>query len=90
MHIYTRGLEHLEGIINKDEDSVFHKHSVDSHDGNLQPSDYIMAVTGVYGGDATKRQVAEAIIIQHKQGPQLLNRRDGWRQVNLPHIDLGR
>ena len=87
---YTRGLEHLEGIINKDENSVFHKHNVDSHDGNLQPSDYIMTVTGVYGGDATKRHVAEAIIIQHTQGPQLLNRRDEWRQGNLPHIDLGR
>ena len=38
----------------------------------------------------TKRQVAESIIIQHPQGLQLLNRRDEWRQVNLPYIVLGR
>ena len=51
--------------MNKDEDSLFHKHNVDSHVWNLQPSDYTMKVTGMYRGDAIKRQVAEAVIIQH-------------------------
>ena len=35
-----------------------------------------MKITGVYGGDATKRQVAEAVRIQHGQGPNILNKRD--------------
>ena len=48
-----------------------------------------MTVTGVFGGDATKRQVAEATMIQHAQGPGLLNRRDERRQVNLPRVELG-
>ena len=86
---YTRGLEHLEGIRKRSEESVFHKHSVDSHGGSLEPKDFVMRVTGVYGGDATKRQVAEAIRIQHAQGPKLLNRRDEWRQLELPRIELG-
>ena len=46
-----------------------------------------MAVTGVFGGDAIKRQVAEAIQIQNAQDPKLLNRQDEWRQVNLPHFE---
>ena len=29
---------------------------------------YEMKVTGVFGGDATKRQVAEAVCIQHARG----------------------
>ena len=76
MCIYIRGLEHLEGIVNKDEDSVFHKHNVDSHYGNLQPPDYTITVTGVYRGDAIERQVTEAVIIKHNLGPQLLNRNE--------------
>ena len=85
---YTRGLEHRDGIINKNDESVFHKHSVENHNGTLTPADFIMTITGIYGGDATKRQVAEAVRIQHAQGPQLLNRQDEWRQVHLPRVDL--
>ena len=47
-----------------------------------------MTVTGVYGGDATKRQIAEAIRIQNTPSPQLLNRQEEWRQFNLPHLEL--
>ena len=85
---YTRGLEHLEGIMNKNEDSVFHRHNVDKHDGTLVAKDFKMKITGVYGGDATKRQVAEAVRIQHGQGPNILNKRDEWRQVYLPNINF--
>ena len=66
---------------------MFHKHSVECHDGRLGHSDFTMKVTGVYGGDATKRQVAEAVRIQHAQETQLLNRQD---EVNLPHVELDR
>ena len=48
---------------------------------------YEMKVTGVFGGDATKRQVAEAVHIQHARG-ELINRQDEWRQVKLPRIEL--
>ena len=44
---YTRGLEHLEGILRKSEDSVFHRHNVEGHDGRLVPTDFIMKVTGL-------------------------------------------
>ena len=37
--------------------------------------------------DLTKRQISEAIQIQHAQGA-VMNRQDEWRQVKLPHIQL--
>ena len=62
---FTRGREHWKGIVKKSKDSVFHVHGVEEHGGRVQVKDYEMKVTGVYGGDATKRQVAEAVRIQH-------------------------
>ena len=56
--------------------------------GRARLEDYEMKITGVYGGDATKRQVAEAINIQHAQGSTLINRQDEWRQVRLPRIQM--
>ena len=85
---FTRGREHWKGIVKKSKDSVFHVHGVEEHGGRVQVKDYEMKVTGVYGGDATKRQVAEAVTIQHAQGEGLLNRQDEWRQVKLPRINL--
>ena len=67
---------------------MFHVHGVEEHGGRVQVRDFEMKVTGVYGGDATKRQVAEAVTIQHAQGEGLLNRQDEWRQVKLPRINL--
>ena len=50
-------------------DRCTHKHNIENHKGKLEPSDFVMTVTGVYGGDATKRQIAEAIRIQHNRVP---------------------
>ena len=84
---YTRGREHMNGIEKKSVDSPFHIHNVEKHGGDGSVADYQMKVTKVFGGDATKRQVSEAVQIQHSQG-QLINRQDEWRQVTLPRIQL--
>ena len=81
-------MEHLDGIRKKNEESIFHKHNIENHEGRLETSDFIMKVTGVYGGDATKRQIAEAVRIQNTPSPQLLNRKEEWRQFNLPHLEI--
>ena len=47
---------------------------MEEHGGSVQVRDFEMKMTGVYGGDATKRQVADAVTIQHAQGAVLLNR----------------
>ena len=36
--------------------------------------------------DATKRQVSEAVRVQHAQGAVNNNRQDEWRQVKLPRM----
>ena len=84
---FTRGREHMSGIIKKSKDSVFHLHNIEKHNGSGRVSDYEMKVTKVYSGDATKRQVSEAVQIQHAQGA-VMNRHDEWRQVKLPRIQL--
>ena len=66
---------------------AFVVHGEERH-GRAELEDFEMKVTGVYGGDATKRQVAEAINIQHTQGSTLINRQDEWRQVRLPRIQM--
>ena len=41
-----------------------------------------MKVTDVYGGDATKRQVAEALKIERTPAP--MNRREEFTRCHLP------
>ena len=70
----------------KEKKSPLHLHNVEQHDGG-NPG-FSMKVTGVFGGDATKRQVREAVVIQQTPMSKLMNRRDEWRQVKLPRIEL--
>ena len=53
---FTRGREHMGGIVKKSKDSPFHMHNIEKHNGSDRVSDYEMKVTKVYSGDATKRQ----------------------------------
>ena len=77
----------MSGIVKKSKDSPFHMHNVEKHGDTGGVSDYEMRVTKVYSGDATKRQVSEAVQIQHARGA-VINRKDEWRQVKLPRIQL--
>ena len=78
----------MEGIVKKNKESPFVVHSEERHGERAKLEDYEMKITGMYGGDATKRQVVEAIKIQHIQGSTLINRQDEWRQVRLPRIQM--
>ena len=84
---YTRGLEHKKDIDMKNKDSPLNTHNMEKHDGNNREG-FEMRVTGVYDGDATKRQVSEAVRIQHAREKGIMNRQDEWRQVKLPRIEL--
>ena len=63
-----------------------HLHNVEQHNGNTPG--FWMKVTEVFGGDATKWQVRKAVVIQQTPGRELMNRRDEWRHVTLPHMEL--
>ena len=71
---FTRGLEHRSDVQKKEKKSPMHLHNIEQHDGNT--SGLRMKVTGVFGGDATKRQVREAVVIQQTPRSELINRRD--------------
>ena len=73
-------MEHRDGIEKKINESPFHVHNTEKHgDVGDGVAGFEMKVTGVFGGDATKRQVSEAVRIQHARR-ELINRQDEWQQ----------
>ena len=86
---YTRGKEHLKDIESKNKNSPLHTHNEERHEGRNEEG-FGMKVTGIYTGDATKRQIAEATQIRHTRSinANIMNRQDEWRQVKLPRIEL--
>ena len=88
---YTRGLEHLYGITIPIKDPSKSKptlraHIDERHSADPSPPAFKMKVTGVYAGDATKRQVSEAVKIRNTAGQ--MNRQEEWRQIRLPRLGL--
>ena len=83
---FSRGLEHRAGLAKRDKKSPLHLHNLERHGGRAPG--FEMKVTGVFGGDALKRQVRESVMIQQTPEEELLNRRDEWRQVKLPQVRL--
>ena len=63
------------------------KHHVDEKNAaEAEPPKFKMEVTEVFGGDALKRQVSEAIQIRETRGQ--MNRQEEWRQIQLPRLGL--
>ena len=71
----------------KNAKSSLHLHNTEKHIDAPSPG-FETKVTGVFGGDATKRQVRESVLIQKVPEDELINRRDEWRQVKLPRVEL--
>ena len=84
---FTRGREHLTDLHKRNVKSPLHLHNVEKH-SDAPPPGFVMRVTGVYGGDATKRQVRESVLIQKIPEDGMINRRDEWRQIKLPRVAL--
>ena len=67
-------------------DPTLKHHILTRHaEDEVQPK-FKMKVTGVYGGDATKRLVSEAVKIRTTTGQ--MNRQEEWRQIRLPRLGL--
>ena len=84
---FTRGREHLSDLRKKNVKSPLHLHNIEKH-RDVPPPGFEMKVTGVFSGDATKRQVRESVLIQKIAEDDLINWRDEWRQVKLPRVEL--
>ena len=97
---YTRGLQHTTSITAPHHPQPTQdcgkptsmpkptlRHHVDTeHADDNTPPTFKMEVTGIYGGDATMRQVSEAVKIKHTHGQ--MNRQEEWRQIRLPRLAL--
>ena len=84
---FTRGQEHKYDLQKKDRKSPLVMHNLQKHDTGHEPG-FIMKITGVFGGDATKRQIQESVLIQKTNKGHLINRQDEWRQVKLPRLQV--
>ena len=86
---YTRGKEHLEKKLAKDEDnSVLWLHSLHHHHQGRDVN-YIMKVTGSYS-EPLDRQIMERVNISSFKGPVLMNRRNEMGGVRVERMQYRR
>ena len=81
---FSRGLEHRAALLKKDVNSPLVAHCIEAHGGRM--TKFTMNVTGRFRGDPTKRQISESIYIEKTDN--ILNRKDEWRQLNLPRSEV--
>ena len=86
---YTRGKEHFEKKLAKDEDnSVLWLHSLHHHQGRVDIQ-YTMKVTGSYT-EPLDRQTMERVQISSFKGPVLMNRRNEMGGVRVERMQYRR
>ena len=86
---YTRGKEHFEKKLAKDEDnSVLWLHSLHHHQGRVDIN-YTMQVTGSYT-EPLDRQTMERVQISSFKGPVLMNRRNEMGGVRVERMQYRR
>ena len=81
---YTRGKEHLASLSRSEESSVLWKHSKEKHNGSI-PQFYI-SVKGQFKDDAMLRQVSKAVMINKEGKENVMNSKNEWNCINLPHV----
>ena len=62
---YTRGLQHSNALEKEYKSSVLLAHTREKHTDCPNPPVFTMTVRDIFTGDATKRQVAEALCIEN-------------------------
>ena len=85
---YTRGREHMDDYIKKQECSILLRHATKAHSNNAgERPDYKMSVVGVHS-DALTRQITEAVMIRAVPDDRLINNKTEWAAPFLPRIQL--
>ena len=82
---YKRGKEHLEGLVEENEDAPLWRHSVVFHEGAKNPEWYRMKVIRAHR-TAMQRQIEEGVEIDHSKADILLNSKGEWNGSKLPKI----
>ena len=78
----ARTFEHMNDLRMKRESSVLWRHCSEKHEGKIV--NFKCNVRGVYGQDATLRQIAEAVDIR-REGAKINNKTE-WNSINLPRL----
>ena len=81
---YTRGKEHLASLSRREENSVLWKHSKEKHNGSIPQ--FCMSVKGQFKDDAMLRQISEAVMINKEGKENIMNSKNEWNYINLPHV----
>ena len=82
---YTRIKEHMMDQKNKTENSVLWRHSRDNHGGEEQAVE--AKVRKGFRGDATLRQITEALDIKHEM--PTINQKEEWAgPLRLPQLEV--
>ena len=74
---YTRGKEHMRDLRSKNEDSDFWQHCKEKH--NQTVKNFKMDVIETFKGDATLRQISEAVRIERTNKRELINRKKEYK-----------
>ena len=67
----------------REEQSVMWRHACGKHGGDI-PS-FVMNVTGNFRDDAMLRQITEAVLIDKVKHNKLINTKNEWNYVKIPH-----
>ena len=78
--------QHFEGLQKKSEENALWKHCFKDHDGNIQK--FEMCVLDRVRGDATKRQILEAVRLQNAPAETSMNSRGEWNTARVPRIQI--
>ena len=77
---YIRGNEHVRDLKSKNEDSDFWQHCKDKHNETIK--NFKMDVLETFKGDATLRQISEAVRIERTEKNMLINRKREYRPTS--------
>ena len=80
--LYTTTSEHVKDLEKKREISVLWRHCKEKHQSQTQS--FKVKVRQVFGGDATLRQITEAVDIR-RENSQINNKKE-WGHLDLPRI----
>ena len=77
---YARGNEHMKDLRSKNENSDFWNHCKQKHQQSAK--NFQMDVIETFKGDATLRQISEAVRIERAKKETLINRKKEYRPTN--------
>ena len=83
---YSRGMEHLNKLNKKAEDSAWWKHCVKKHDGVMQK--FSMLVRDKWKNDPTLLQITEAIRIRDVDEALSMNSSNEWDYICIPNAEI--